>query len=178
MKYHCRPPKCLGRATRIIHSSKFPSWSRSHPSSTPLILAVMVPDATSWSQYVEYHRMPVGPDRAPGRMNPLRESRFKSSFNPSCKHARARGLGISVILWSASSLPGVNKQRSGIKRLSTIFPRNWERIGNARAWHFHAEGEAPDSKWRGRHPEAAIVADVCFAPDFVCKTLRCTANEQ
>ena len=27
MKYHCRPPKCLGRATRMIHSSKSPNWS-------------------------------------------------------------------------------------------------------------------------------------------------------
>jgi hypothetical protein len=72
---------------------KSPS-SRSHPSHVPLMSAVMRPDASSLSQYVEYQRIPMGPDLAPRRLNPFRASRFKSSFNPSCKQTRSRGGGI------------------------------------------------------------------------------------
>jgi hypothetical protein len=34
------------------------------------MFAVMMPDAISLSQYVEYQRIPTGPDFAPGRTNP------------------------------------------------------------------------------------------------------------
>ena len=56
--------------------------------------AVMKPDASSLFQYVECQRIPMGPDLAPRRMKPFRASRFKSSFNPSCKQTLSRGLGI------------------------------------------------------------------------------------
>ena len=54
----------------------------------------MTPDASSLSQYDEYQQIPIGPDLAPRRINPFRASRFKSSFRPSCKHTRSRGLDI------------------------------------------------------------------------------------
>jgi hypothetical protein len=50
--------------------------------------AVIRQDASSSSQYDEYQRIPKGPDPEPRRMNPFRASRFKSSFNPSCKQTR------------------------------------------------------------------------------------------
>jgi hypothetical protein len=48
-------------------------------------------------------RFPIGPERAPRRMNPLRASRFKSSFNPSCKHARGARSRHSISLWERSN---------------------------------------------------------------------------
>src|SRR6266508_4220867 len=131
MKYHCRPPKCLWRATRVTHSSKSP-WSRSHPSWSPLMLAVMTPDAISSSQYVEIQRIPVGPDLAPRRMNPFRASRFKFSFNPSCKQTRSRGLRIRSSFWSAQPalvrlwrLPPRSRPQDG------KHPTRWLRPGTA-----------------------------------------------
>jgi hypothetical protein len=56
MKYHCRPPKCLGRAVRTIDCSKLPKRIRNQPSLWPLISAVMMPEAISSSQYVEIQR--------------------------------------------------------------------------------------------------------------------------
>src|SRR5205823_13403564 len=41
MKYHCRPPKCRGRETRMIRWSRLPSWIRNQPSSLPLMSALI-----------------------------------------------------------------------------------------------------------------------------------------
>ena len=75
-------------------------------------------------------RIPIGPDRAPGRMNPLRESRFKSSFNPSCKHARARGLGISVSFGAPARSRGeqtAKRNKATKYNLSQELGTDWKR---------------------------------------------------
>lgn len=50
MKYHCRPPKWRGRATRMIRWSSCPICIRNYPSSRPLMSVVMMPEATSSSK--------------------------------------------------------------------------------------------------------------------------------
>jgi len=120
---------------RTILSSKSP-WSWSHPSRGPLMSAVIRQDASSSSQYDEYQRIPKGPDPEPRRMNPFRASRFKSSFNPSCKQTRSRGRGIRL---SFGALQGLHRhptsQHRSVRTEARLAPRDPSRTGGDHLFH-------------------------------------------
>jgi len=106
------------------------------PSRGPLMSAVIRQDASSSSQYDEYQRIPKGPDLEPRRMNPFRASRFKSSFNPSCKQTRSRGRGIRL---SFGALQGLHRhptsQHRSVRTEARLAPRDPSRTGGDHLFH-------------------------------------------